>query len=136
MMFAPITGDSNDEYIELFNRSTNAVDLGGWRLRDAVSFNIPNGMTIPAGGYLVIAKNAAHLRTNYAGLSIANTLGDYSGTLANGGERIELNRPHEAVSTNDLGQLVTNKIHVAVDEVIYGPGGRWGQWSDGGGSKS
>src|SRR2546423_4150369 len=79
IMFAPITGDANDEFIELFNRSTNAVKVGGWHLRDAVSFNIPSGITMPAGGYLVIARNAAHLRTNYVGLSPANTLGDYTG---------------------------------------------------------
>src|ERR1043166_3659640 len=59
IMYDPISGDSDDEFVELFNRGTNAVKLGGWHLRDAISFNIPNGITLPAGGYLVIAKNAA-----------------------------------------------------------------------------
>src|SRR5260221_13510096 len=37
--------------------------------------------------------------------------------------------------TPDLsGQFVTNTIHVTVDEVTYGGGGRWGTWSHGGGS--
>ena len=134
IMFDPISSDSADEYIELFNRSTNAVDLGGWRLRGGISFNIPNGTTLAAGGYLVIAKNEAHLRANYAQLSTANCLGDYSGTLANGGERVELNMPDQITTTNDLGQPVTDTIHIAVDEVTYGPGGRWGRWAGGGGS--
>ncbi len=134
IMFDPITSDSDDEFIELYNRSTNVMNLGGWRIRDAVSFNIPSGTMIAAGGYLVIAKNTAHLRTNYSNLTIANTLGDYSGTLANGGERIELNMPDDVASTNSFGQLVTNKIHITMDEVTYGTGGRWGKWAGGGGS--
>ena len=134
IMFDPISSDSDDEYIELYNQSTNAVNLGGWRLRDGVSFNIPSGTTLAAGAYLVIAKNAARLRTNYLHLTTVNCLGDYSGTLANGGERIELNKPDQLVSTNALGQPETNTIHIAVDEVTYGAGGRWGQWAAGGGS--
>jgi len=131
IMFDPISNNLDDEYIELHNRSANAVNLGGWRIRDAVSFNIPNGTTIAAGGYLIIARNVARLSSQYAGLT---PLGDYDGSLANGGERIELNFPDEVVSTNASGQLRTNTIRITVDEVTYGPGGRWGQWARGGGS--
>jgi hypothetical protein len=131
IMFDPVSNDPDDEYIELHNRGTNAVNLGGWRIRDAVSFNIPDGTTIPAGGYLVIARNAARLMSQYQGLT---PIGDYDGSLANGGERIELDFPDEVVSTNSSGQLRTNIIHITVDEVTYGPGGRWGRWSAGGGS--
>jgi hypothetical protein len=134
IMFDPITNDPDDEYLELYNRSTNAVNLGGWRIRDAVSFNIPDGTMIPAGGLLVIARDAARLRTQYAGLTAANCLGNYSGSLGKSGERIELNFPDEVVSTNSSGQLKTNTIHITVDEVTYGSGGRWGQWAGGGGS--
>jgi hypothetical protein len=131
IMFDPISNDADDEYIELHNRGTNAMDLSGWRIRDAVSFNIPDGTVIPPGGYLVIARNAARLMSQYQGLT---PMGDYSGSLANGGERIELNFPDEVVSTNAAGQLRTNIIHITVDEVTYGSGGRWGRWSAGGGS--
>lgn len=134
IMYNPISGEDDDEFVELHNRSTNAVNLAGWRLRDAVSFNIPNGTVLGAGGYLVIAKNAARLRTNYAGLNTANCLGDYTGSLGNGGERIELNFPDDVTSTNAQGQLRTNTIHITLDEVTYGTGGRWGKWSDGDGS--
>src|SRR5439155_25506652 len=103
-------------------------------IRDAVSCNSPAGTVLGAGGYLVIAKNAAHLRTNYANLTFANCLGDYSGALANSGERIELNMPDQVVGTNSLGQPKTNTIHITVDDVTYGPGGRWGKWSAAGGS--
>src|SRR5262249_16277964 len=112
IMFDPISGEADDEYVELFNRGTNAVDISGWRLRDAVSFNIPSGTVLPAGGYLAIARNAARLRASHPGLTTANCLGDYNGSLANRGERIELNKPDLLVSTNAVGELKTNTIHV------------------------
>ena len=91
-------------------------------------------MIVPPDGYLVIAKNAARLLTNYPGLSGANAVGDFDGTLANGGEHLALSRPDEIVSTNAAGQVVTNLIHIVVDDVTFGTGGRWGQWAHGGGS--
>src|SRR6185503_13328893 len=103
IMFDPISGDADDEYIELYNRGNTATNLGGWHVRGGVSYNIPNGTVLGAGGYLVIARNAAHLRTNYPNLTTANTLGNYTGSLANGGERIELNFPDEVTSTNSQG---------------------------------
>jgi hypothetical protein len=103
-------------------------------LRDGISYNLPDGTVLPANGYLVIARNGVRLRSRYPHLTAANCLGDYSGSLANRGERIELNKPDEVVSTNALGQLRTNVIHVPVDEVTYGSGGRWGRWAGGGGS--
>jgi hypothetical protein len=134
IMYHPITEDGNDEYIELHNRGAAPADVGGWRIRGGISFNIPSGTAIPAGGHLVIAADAARLRTNYAGLTTANCIGDFSGALANGGERIALEMPEHLVSTNEFGQGTTNLVHIVVDEVTYSDGGRWGQWSDGGGS--
>ena len=56
IMFDPITGDADDEYVELFNRGTNAVNLTNWRLQDAVTYKIPTNTSIAAGGYLVLQK--------------------------------------------------------------------------------
>ncbi|MBK8000334.1 MAG: lamin tail domain-containing protein [Verrucomicrobia bacterium] len=134
IMFDPISGDADDEYVELFNRGTNLVNLSGWRLRDGVSFDFPDGTTIAPGAYLVVARNAARLRANYPQLTTLNCVGDYEGSLANGGERIELNFPDEVVSLNAQGQPRTNIIHITHDDVRYDSGGRWGQFSAGGGS--
>ncbi|HLP77824.1 MAG TPA: choice-of-anchor X domain-containing protein, partial [Candidatus Paceibacterota bacterium] len=38
------------------------------------------------------------------------------------------------ISTNSHGAVVTNIFYIAVNELTYGDGGRWGKWSDGGGS--
>lgn len=134
LMYAPISEDDNDQYVELYNRSGSPVDVSRWRVEDGISYTIPPATVIPAGGYLVVAKNALHLMTNYPNLSGLNTVGDFSGSLAGSGERIALSKPDEIVSTNSAGQYVTNTIHIVVDEVTYDVGGRWGKWSKGGGS--
>ena len=33
-----------------------------------------------------------------------------------------------------LGETITNIINIAVSDLTYGTGGRWGEWSSGGGS--
>ncbi|HUL51050.1 MAG TPA: lamin tail domain-containing protein, partial [Candidatus Nitrosotalea sp.] len=134
IMYDPVSGDNDDQYVELYNHTAGAVDVGLWTLTDGIKYTIPVGTSIPANDYLVIAKNAARLMTNYPNLTGANTLGDFSGSLAHGGERIALTMPDEIASTNSEGQTVTNTIHIVVDDVTYGTGGRWGKWAHGGGS--
>jgi hypothetical protein len=134
LMYHPITEDDDDQYIELYNRGATSVNLGGWTLTEAVSYTFPANTSIPAGGYLVIAKSAAHLLTNYPTLNLNNTVGDFSGKLSGKGERLVLTKPDTIISTNSSGRAETNLIHIAADEVSYATGGRWPQWTDGGGS--
>ena len=133
IMYHPISGSSDDEFVELHNRGTSAANIGGWRFTAGIDFTFPPGWTIPAGGYCAVAKNTARLMTNYTGLNAANLIGNFSGRLADGGDRVALGRPDFILTTN--GPFVaTNRFFIAVDEVRYADGGRWGRWSDGGGS--
>ncbi len=134
IMYHPPSEDSADEYVELHNPGTVPVDLGGWRLEDAVGFTFPDGRVLAAGGYLVVGKAAARLQSHYPNLNPGNLVGDFTGTLSHNGDHLALSRPDPVLSTNKSGHVVTNLIHVVVDEVTYGNGGRWGRWSDGGGS--
>jgi hypothetical protein len=134
LMYDPISGNDDDQYVELYNRSTNMVNLGGWTLNDAVSFTFPSNTVLVPDSYLVVARNAAHLRANYANLNFTNCLGDFNGKLSHNGERLALTIPDTTVSTNGQGFSVTNLVHITINDVTYGSGGRWGQWSAGGGS--
>jgi hypothetical protein len=134
LMYNPISGDDGDEFIELHNRGGSPVNLAGWRLQSGANFTFPDGVSLAAGSYLVVAKDADRLRTHYTQLNAGNCIGNYSGQLSNGGERVALAKPDTIVSTNALGQAETNLIHIVVAEVSYADGGRWGQWADGGGS--
>src|SRR6185503_8762798 len=133
IMFNPISGDDDDEYLELYNRSTNAVNVGGWRMVAGIDFTIPDNTSIAPNGYLVLARSKTNLLAKYVQLNAGNTVGDYDGGLANGGERLALAMPEYTYITN--GSTVTTNIdYVVVNEVTYKDEGRWTQWADGGGS--
>jgi hypothetical protein len=74
------------------NSTTAAMppDISGWRFTDGISFTFPANTIIPAKGYLVVAKNKERLLDRYPNLTDQNTVGNYSGNLANSGERIAL----------------------------------------------
>jgi len=126
IMYHPISEDRADEYLELHNKGTRAVDVGAWVVDGAVRYTIPAGTVIAAGGYLVVAADAGRMIGRYANLTAANTVGDFSGQLDNRGERIQLFKPTVASPTDTR--------LVLMDEVAYGDGGNWGRWTDGGGS--
>jgi hypothetical protein len=134
IMYHPISGNSDDEYVELFNKASSAVDLSGWRFTDGISFRFPSNTVIAAGGYLVVARNRTNLLAHYPGLNASLVAGNYDGNLANDGERLALSRPELAINADNPPNITTNVIYVVADEVEYRDGGRWGQWSDGGGS--
>ena len=75
------------EYIELFNRGTESVNLSGWRFSNGVDFNFPD-VTIPAGQYLVVAADVNVFKAKYPGVN--NVVGGWTGHLRNKGEKIEL----------------------------------------------
>jgi len=134
IMYHPITESDDDEYIELYNRGTNAVSLAGWQLQEGVRFTFPSDAVIPPGGYVVVAKNATNLMAKYPQLNATNTFGNYSGRLGNSSDRIMLSMPETQVVTNNAGVRLTNVYQVIVNDVTYHDGGRWGKWSDGWGS--
>jgi regulation of enolase protein 1 (concanavalin A-like superfamily) len=126
LMYDPISGSDDDQYVELFNQGTNAANLGGWQFTSGITYVFPTNAIIPANGYVVVARNIANLLSKYPNLTTANTFGDYNGKLSHHGELVTLAMPQTYYGTNT--------ILVEEDEVTYGTGGRWGQWSGGGGS--
>lgn len=104
-----------DAWVELFNRSTNAVDLTGWRLDGGIDFRFTPGTTIPAGGYLVVAKDVSYMKSNYSGINVV-------GPFAN-----QLSRRSDYFVLKDAANN-------PADEVRYFDGGRWPATADGGGS--
>jgi regulation of enolase protein 1 (concanavalin A-like superfamily) len=126
LMYDPISGNDDDQYIELYNKGTNTISLSGWQFTSGVTFTFPPGAVIGPGGYVVVGKNIASLFANYTNLNPSNTCGNYSGKLSHNGEKVALSQP--------VSYFGTNTIYVEEDEVTYGTGGRWGEWSSGGGS--
>lgn len=125
LMYDPISGNDDDQYIELFNKGTNTVNLNGWQFTSGVTFTFPD-VSLAPNGYLVVAENMTNLFAHYPNLDSGNTVGNYSGKLSHKGELVVLSQPESYYGTNT--------IYVEEDQVMYGTGGRWGEWSGGGGS--
>jgi hypothetical protein len=79
--------DPNAEYIELTNIGVETLDLSLVRFTNGVDFTFPSTKLAP-GGYCLVVKDPAAFQVKYgSNLPVA---GAYSGSLANGGETLEL----------------------------------------------
>ena len=107
--------ENDEEWIELYNKGTGRVDLTGWQFADGVRFTFPLDTSIEAGGYLVVAHDAAGLRARFPS---ATVVGDFSGRLGDNGDRIEL----------------VDAVGNPVDEVTYHDDRPWPSYADGNGS--
>src|SRR5439155_1644508 len=107
--------DSPESWVELYNRSSHAVDLTGWRLDEGIDYRFAPGKILLPGGYLVIAKDVNYLRSLYPGIDI---VGPFTNMLS---------------KTSDLITLKDANNNPA-DEVRYFDGGRWPEFADGAGS--
>ncbi|MGV3771988.1 MAG: lamin tail domain-containing protein [Verrucomicrobiales bacterium] len=79
------------EFLELHNAGSQAASLTGWKISGGIDYSFPNGATIPAKGFIVIAKNKQRLAALPAyGLQESNLYGPYDGQLSNSGELLRL----------------------------------------------
>ena len=92
-MYDPISGNDDDQYIELYNQGTNTVSLANWQFTAGVSFTFPAGTAWRPDGYLVVARNQTNLFAKYPNLNTGNTVGNFGGQLSHKGERVALAMP-------------------------------------------
>ncbi|MGE5295899.1 MAG: lamin tail domain-containing protein, partial [Solirubrobacterales bacterium] len=138
ILYHPI--DPNDEYLELYNPTSQTIALGdgnvAWRLNGAVDFDFPAGTSIPAGGRLVIVgfdplaetSRLAGFTAAYGGANLipgVKIFGPWQGNLSNSGERLSLEKSQAGV---DVAQAAG---WVVVDEVIYSDASPWPTVADG-----
>ena len=106
---------SNEQWIELYNKGSSAVDLSGWSFSDGIDFGFPPGTILENGQFLVVARDAVSLAAKFPDIDIA---GPWSGSLSRKGERLRL----------------IDAEKNPVDEVRFYDGGRWPGLPDGGGA--
>ena len=96
------------QFIEIHNPDATPVVLTGWALTKGVDYLFPNGTTIAAGGFLVVAANPA-------ALGVAGALGPWEAgdSLSDTGEDIVLSMP------DGLGGWTS------MDKVTYADEGDW-----------
>ena len=64
IMYHPSSDNSLEEYIEIFNRGSQTVNLIGWQLDRGVEFTFLN-VSMNAGQYLVVAADVAAFSAKY-----------------------------------------------------------------------
>ena len=112
MLYNPPRGLDDAEFIELYNSGEDAVDLAGWFFDGGVRFTFPGGVSLEPDDYLLVVRDISLTRTLYPD---ATLVGNYSGRLDNGGERIRLR--------NAAGTLI--------EDFGYSDGGGWPERADG-----
>ena len=129
--------NATDEYLELLNITAEDVPLfdpahptNTWRLRQAVDFNFPTNVVLPAGGYLLVVgfypTNAALLtafRDKYGVPTNVPVLGPWSGKLDNSSEDVELYKP-------DVPEGLI-RPYVLVEKIAYKDTAPWEAAADG-----
>jgi hypothetical protein len=109
-MYQPASLSTNEEWIELWNAGTNAVNLQGWRLTRGVDFTFNNAYTLAPGAFVVVTANSNVFAANHPAVAASGIVfGDWSGTLRNSGDTIRLE------------DAAGNKA----DEVTYADQGDW-----------
>ena len=109
--------ERDEEWIEIFNRGAEPVDLSGWSLDGGIDFDFPSGMSIAPDEHFIIAGDASDLSNKYPGLA-DQIIGEFDRSLSNAGELVML--------VDNLGN--------PADEVRYYDDGRWPESADGRGS--
>ena len=91
----PDSGDQDQEFIELVNPNSYAVDISGWRLTDAVDYEFVKGAVIPANSSIYVTPDVVAFRARTSGPSAGQSKlvqGGYAGHLSSVGETIVLKR--------------------------------------------
>lgn len=106
IMYNPTTslGGSNGEWIELYNPSSEDINITGWKIADPSNHLITEGnLIVPASGYLVIVKSAFF--SNFPNYYNVTNFGKAGFGLNNGGEEIKL----------------IDSAEILIDSITYNP---------------
>jgi len=135
--------DPNTEFIELTNIGSAKINLNLVRFSNGVDFTFPSFDLAPGAYRLVVKDTAAFIAKYGSGLPV---VGQYSGSLSNAGERIELLDAAGAVIhdfhyednwfdiTDGLGFSLTARSPKTTDPNSYGSKGAWRPSAHAGGS--
>jgi hypothetical protein len=79
--------EPNEEFIELTNIGTEKINLNLVKFTNGIDFTFPS-VELDPGEYVVVVQDKAAFEDRYG--TAINIAGQYTGRLANGGERIQL----------------------------------------------
>jgi hypothetical protein len=116
--YSPISGNQNEQCVELRNTNTYAVDVSNWRLTGSIEFTVHPGTVIPAGESLYLAANVNAFRNRVASPHAGQNIfaqGPFGGFLSTqGNSPLILETDHGAlVSQNSYAGNVSGAAFTA-----------------------
>lgn len=122
----PVSGNQDEELIELINPNDWAVDISGWTLSGGVSYVFPGGSVILANSNCYVSPDVISFRnraTSPTGGEQHLVLGNYGGELSNLAETLTLsNDANVVVAEITLPALPSdNQLYLVISEVMYNP---------------
>lgn len=107
--------ENPEQWIEICNCGSAAVDLAGWRLEEGVEFQFGPETILAPGAHLVVANAPAALQARWPGIAI---IGPFTGRLSHRDDLLVL---------RDAAGNPADRVH-------YFDDGRWPRDADGGGA--
>ncbi len=126
IVFNPVSGNQNEEYLTIHNPTADAVDISDWRLSGGVVYTFGNGVAIPSGGVLYISPDVNAFRarttgpTGGQGLFVQENDGRH---ISNAGATIELHAPNDELIDTVATPVVRSPLQesLRVSELMYHP---------------
>ena len=122
----PVSGNQDEEFVELKNEGDEAFDISGWQLRGGISHHFRGGTVINAGESLFITPDSLAFRNRATGPTGGMGLfvqDGYEGHLSSRGETVELIDSNDNVvaslTTPDTASDTQNLLRIT--EVHYNP---------------
>jgi hypothetical protein len=113
--FSPLSGNLNEQYVELRNTNSYAVDVSGWQVTGAIGYKFRGGTVIPAGRSLYLSPSVSAFRARTNGPSAGQNLyvqGPSGGYLSPRGNSplILRNSAGSDVSSNSYAAYATRQF--------------------------
>ena len=124
--FSPASGNQDEEYLEIVNSNSFAVDVSGWELTGGVEMTFQGGTVIPANSTMYVSPNVAAFRARGSGPTGGQgrfVVGGYQGHLSSFGETVGLRDKagSSITSASYVGEPTAAQQHLRITEIQYHP---------------
>lgn len=126
IVYDPVSGNQDEEYIELTNNNEISVDISGWKLEGGVEYTFEPGTVIPDGWTLYVSPNVNAFRartTSPKGGESLYVQGNYKGHLSSFPETISLMDVSGDLigSATYEGNPSDHQRYMVISEIMYNP---------------
>jgi hypothetical protein len=131
--YLPVSGNQDEEFVQISNPNSYAVDISGWELKRGIEHKFEYGTVVRGNDVLYVAARKTAFRARAASPKGGEQLliqGGYKGTISARGEIVELWDPMNPASTIDDRLVATLNTPATptpaqqglrVTEIMYDP---------------